>query len=275
MLALSHTVTTAQKLPQTLTSPIPTSLPFPVPQSLTILRRTTVQLYDSSQNHRLAELQGLGDILAVRPTDEKTFQHACNTLDCDLISLDLAVRHHFPFRHRTLHSATQRGVKIELCYAAGVAADAAARRNLIQNATQIVRATRGRGIVVSGEAMGALACRGPWDVINLAAVWGLGQERGTEAVGKEARWVVAAARLKRLSYRGAVDVVFGGEKPGGEGKVKDGKQERSSAGKRKADNVDVAVGEQPLSKRAQKRKAAQEREVATAAAGGVEGKSDA
>jgi len=50
-------------------------------------------------------------------------------------------------------------------------------------------------------------------VINLAAVWGLGQEKGHEAVSKLARSVVVSAHLKRNSFRGVIDVVYGGEKP--------------------------------------------------------------
>lgn len=163
---------------------------------------------------RLAQLSHNHDILALRPVDEKSFQHACSTLDCDLISLDLTQRLGFHFKFKTVSEAIKRGVRFEVCYSQGVVTgDALARRNLIGNVAQLVRATRGRGIVISSEARAALACRAPWDVVNLAAVWGLAQERGYEAVTNEARSVVASARLKRTSYRGVVDVVYGGEKP--------------------------------------------------------------
>ena len=133
-----------------------------------------------------------------------------------------------------------------------------ARRNLIQNATELIRAARGRGIVISSEAKRALACRGPWDVINLAAVWGLGQERGREAVGMEARIVVVQAEMKRRSFRGVVDVVYGGEKP--EGIMEEVGGERKSKGKRKAHSLESQNGKaeeeaKPISKREQKRQA--------------------
>ena len=108
-----------------------------------------------------------------------------------------------------------------------------------------------------------MACRGPWDVVNLAAVWGLGQERGFEAVSKECRNVVVTAGLKRTSYRGVVDVVYGGEKPAA---VVEGEKEEGGKGegkeavngqKRKADIIESA--EKPLSKRQMKRQAHQAR----------------
>lgn len=157
--------------------------------------------------------------------------------------------------------ALQRGVKFEICYGPGIlnSDGGASRRNLISNATQLIRATRGRGIVISSEAKRALACRGPADVVNLAVLWGLGQERGMEAVGKEARSVVVQAEMKRRSFRGVIDVVYGGEKPERTPeKSTKGKQEK---GKRKADVLEEDEARKgnatpkAISKREQKRQA--------------------
>ena len=112
--------------------------------------------------------------------------------------------------------------------------------------------------MISSEAKRALACRGPWDVINLASVWGLSQERGREAVGSGARSVVVQAEMKRRSFRGVVDVIYGGDKPAGIVPKEDG--EKTGKGKRKADSLENQVRKveekaKPLSKREQKRQA--------------------
>ena len=187
---------------------------------------------------------------------------ACQAFECDLISLDLSIRYPFYFKHKTLAVALQRGIKLEICYGPGVLSTdgGASRRNLISNATQLIRATRGKGIIMSSEARRALACRGPADVINMAVLWGLGQERGVEAVGREARSVVMQAEMRRRSYGGVVDVVYGGEKheppvlEGTAAKVKPPK------GKRKAEVMEnqgeeVGNSPKPISKREQKRQA--------------------
>ena len=166
----------------------------------------------------------------------------------------------------------KNGKRFEISYAQGITGDAGARRNLISNATQLIRASRGRGLIISSEARGAVGCRGPWDAVNLAAVWGLGQERGFEAMGKECRGVVVTAKLKRTSYRGVVDVVYGGEKPVVEEKDKakevvQGKGKQSVNGqKRKADVLEKGVEkdqagdvEKPLSKRQMKKQAKEAR----------------
>ena len=165
---------------------------------------------------------------------------------------------------KTLALALQRGIKIEICYAPGVLATdgGASRRNLISNATQLIRATRGRGLVISSEAKRALACRGPWDVINLAAVWGLGQEKGLEAIGREARSVVVQAEIRRRSFRGVIDVVYGGEKPPTANTGR-GNKDNPKNNKRKADVLDdgpaaLEAPEKPMSKRQQKKLAKQQ-----------------
>ncbi|KAL9578919.1 MAG: hypothetical protein Q9212_005412, partial [Teloschistes hypoglaucus] len=179
----------------------------------------------------------------------------------DLISLDCSIRYPFYFKYKHLLAAVDKGIRIEICYAVGILGTGDQRRNLISNATQLIRATRGRGVVVSSEASRALACRGPWDLVNLCQAWGLGRERGVEAIEREARAVVIGAEMRKKSFRGVVDVVFGGEKPaeknGGEAKTKEkGKKKGTQNLKRKAEEEGVQnEAEKPLSKREMKRRA--------------------
>jgi ribonuclease P/MRP protein subunit RPP1 len=198
------------KLPSTLAPP---PLPKNAPKSLQLLTRLNLTLADPAQNQRLAALSQAYDIIALRPTNEKLLLNACTNLECDVISLDLSVRLPYHFKFKMLSAAISRGVRIEICYGPGITGSGIdARRNLIGNATALIRATRGRGIIVSSEARRALSLRAPWDVINLTCVWGLSQERGKEAICEEARKVTALAKLKRTSWRGIVDIVHGGEK---------------------------------------------------------------
>ena len=250
------------KVPGEIINQIPSPLPFTLPSSLRVLRRCTLHLSDPSQNHRLSSLAAAYDILALRPINEKSLQQACEALGCDIVSLDLSTRFPFYFKHKTLSNALQRGIKIEICYGPGIlnTDGGASRRNLISNATQLIRATRGRGLVISSEARSVLACRAPADVINMAVLWGLGQERGMEAVGREARGAVMQAEMKRRSFRGVIDVVYGGEQP--QKPIRDEKpgKGKKANGKRKASDMGMQPGEEnslskPISKREQKRQA--------------------
>lgn len=178
-----------------------------IPPSLRVLTRMTLTISDTAQNHRLANLNTNYEILALRPTTEKTFQLCCSSLECDLISIDLSQRLPFILKFTTVSSALQRGVRFEICYSPGITGSSDARRNLISGAASLIRATRGRGIIISSSARNALGVRAPLDVINLAQVWGLSQERGKEALCEEAGKVIKLAHIKRQSYRGVVEVI--------------------------------------------------------------------
>lgn len=242
-----------------------------VPKSVqTVLTRLTLVISDATQNHRLAQFSPAYNLLALRPTAEKPLQLCCTSLECDLISLDLSQRLNFPLKFKTVSSALQRGIRFEICYSPAIQAsgNSDARRNLISGATQLIRATRGRGIILSSEAKNALAVRGPHDVINLAQIWGLGQERGKEALVEEAGKVVRLAGMKRTSFRGVIDIIDGGGDDGHKKPVQVSQQKQvavtgvkrkasasSLAGTTQQKAAPMANEEQPLSKRETKRRA--------------------
>ncbi|KAI1209672.1 PHP domain-like protein [Annulohypoxylon truncatum] len=282
VVALNHTLDAP--LPSQLTNPLPKFAPAnpssspstthpakqPNQRLPTVLRRLTINLSDPAQNPQLARAAQLYDILAVRPQTEKAFQAACLTVsatDIGIISLDLATRLPFYLRPKPCMAAVNRGLRFEICYgrALGDGADARARANFIGNVAQLVRATRGRGLVVSSEAVDVLGLRAPADVVNLLAVWGLPAERGMEALGVNPRGVVVNEGIKRSGFRGVVDIVSVAEKSeaererekekekgkGKEAMVKDNKRKNGEG-----ENVGEG-GDQPMSKRqAKKLKAA-------------------
>ncbi|OKL56737.1 hypothetical protein UA08_07735 [Talaromyces atroroseus] len=270
--ALSQTL--SGKLPPNLAAPQP---PTNAPESLTLLTRLNLILSDPSQSYRMANLIPLFSIIAVRPTNEKSLLNACTSMDCDLISLDLSVRLPFHFKFKTVSSAISRGVRFEICYSPGITGSGMeARRNLISNAMSLIRATRGRGIIISSEAKRALAIRAPMDVVNLACVWGLPQERGKEAVCEEARKVVALSSIKRTSWRGVIDIVNGGERPPAKVNEKAPnkktvqnvtlRESNAESLKRKASLESTPEADKPLSKREMKRRAKKARLEANAPA---------
>ncbi|KAK4175454.1 putative ribonuclease P protein subunit 3 [Triangularia setosa] len=193
-----------------------TSLPsksFP-----TILRRATLEITDpATTNYRLPDFARAYDILALRPTSDKSFTWACNgTTDPPaLISLDLTRPLGYHIHPRTAMAAVHRGSRFEVCYSQAIQLpssssnpeSARARSTFIGNVQSLVRAIKGRGIVLSSEAKSALGLRGPADVVNLMAVWGLGPEKGFEALGMGARAVVVNEGVRRRGFRGVVDIV--------------------------------------------------------------------
>lgn len=167
---------------------------------LTILTRVTVVLDDSTQNQNLQALYTQFDIICVRPLTEKCLQSACTSLDIDVISLDMTRRQPFYLRHKTVGAAIERGIKFELTYGAAPTSTEA-RRQIISNAASIIRSSRGRGLILSSEANEPGVCRGPYDVVNLACIWGLDHMRARDGVGRTAEQVVTAGHLRTNSYK--------------------------------------------------------------------------
>jgi ribonuclease P/MRP protein subunit RPP1 len=216
-LSLAHSLGySTVALSHTLELPFPTNPKSPFPSDLesspsrklpTVLHRATLPLDDpAASNYRLQSLANVYDILAIRPLSEKAFQNACLTLDIPIISLDLTTHFPFHFRPKPCMAAVSRGVRFEICYAQLLGADNRGRANFISNATSIIRATRGRGILISSEAKTALSLRGPADVVNLLNVWGLANEKGLEGLRSIPRSVVVNEGMKRNGFRGVINV---------------------------------------------------------------------
>lgn len=227
--------TTTQNASSSSSSSTPAAQP-PSSKLPTTLRRATVLLSDPATNHRLPQLAAAYDILALRPTTDVAFKAACLSMtEHSIISLDLTTHFNFHFRPKPCMAAVNRGLRFEVCYGQLLTnTDARARAVFIANTISLVRATKGRGIVVSSEARGVLGLRAPADVVNLLAVWGLGNERGVEALGTNPRAVVMNEGIKRRGFRGVVDIVDQeGTIPGEEGVDGDDDDAESKTGKGK------------------------------------------
>ncbi|KAI0126885.1 RNase P subunit p30-domain-containing protein [Xylariales sp. AK1849] len=283
VVALNHSITIP--LPPKITNSLPrfpettSSTSSSIPGSKdndgipTILHRATVPISDPAVHLRLSELARAYDMLAVRPTTERAFHAACISIEhVSLISLDLTSSLGFHFKPASCMAAVRRGVLFEICYAQILGADSRGRANFISNSMNLMRATRGRGFVVSSEARGVMGLRAPADVCNLLAVWGLASDKGMEGLGANPRSLAVTEGLKRRGFRGVVDIVQVAEREEGDkmewveeqGQERDGpknQQKASNAGgktnnagaQKRKEGADGEQGEAPISKRKAKK----------------------
>ncbi|KAI5865870.1 RNase P subunit p30-domain-containing protein [Durotheca rogersii] len=253
VVALNHAVDAP--LAANLTNPLPRFPPAPAPPLPTpssssappprprlpavVLHRITVSFSDPAQNPQLARAAQAYDLVALRPRSERAFHAVClgaGAPDAALISLDLAARLPFRLRPKPCMAAVARGLRFEVAYApalaASTSADAArARACFAGNLAQLVRATRGRGLLLASEAAAPAALRAPADLVNLLAVWGgLPPDRGAAALGPVPRAVVANEALRRAGFRGVVGIVDVAAPPGG-----DARRPAAEAGEADAD----------------------------------------
>ena len=172
---------------------------------LRVLSRCTVVVSDPSEAHALSgnftALLRNFDIVAARPLNERMFAQCTEKLDVDLISLDLSQRLPFTLRAPQIRQALSRGIYFEICYSAALL-DSRARRQLIASAQQLVRLSKGRGIILSSGTVRALHLRSPHDAANLSRLFGLSQNQAKEAVARHPKSVCSHARMRRNTWKG-------------------------------------------------------------------------
>lgn len=154
-------------------------------------------------------------------------------------------------------AAVSRGIRFEVCYSQALSADTRGRANFISNVTSLIRATRGRGLMISSEAKDVLSLRAPADVVNLLSVWGLGNEKGMQGLGEAPRSVVVNEGLKRNGFRGVINIVGVAEEATGaddeDGKTLAGKKNKNKAQNQNQKRKNGEEESQQISKRQAKK----------------------
>ena len=185
--------------------------------------RLTVVLSDPQQNYGLNsanEIVRSYDLLAVQPTTERCFQMACQSLDIDIISIDLTAdsRIAFPVRHGLVREAARRGIMFEVCYGASIG-DGAMRKRVLGGAMFLSRICRGRSMLVSCGTGDIAGIRAPHDVRNWAELVGVPADHSRRCTVDNAALVVkrAGERAGGGGARGAAIVAIPGE--GDEGRT--------------------------------------------------------
>ncbi|KIK04031.1 hypothetical protein K443DRAFT_443707 [Laccaria amethystina LaAM-08-1] len=161
------------------------------------------------------------DLLALIPTTHATFSLACLThtqpspLTAHIISIPLTLpRLPYHLKHTLVRTAIKNGAVFEINYVGalggendGVMVEAgaaengqSARRNWWAAARELVRVTKGRGVLVSGGVVGDVDLRAPRDVGNLITVLGLPQDAAHTASTKTPKSLVLRAQTRK-TYR--------------------------------------------------------------------------
>ncbi|KAF4609476.1 hypothetical protein D9613_012325 [Agrocybe pediades] len=171
------------------------------------------------------------DLIALVPTTHNTLSLACLThslptpLTAHIISLPLTLpRLPYHLKHTLIRTAIKNGAVFEINYVGAlggesepalVEADAAengpsAKRNWWASTRELVRVSKGKGLIISGGVVVDADFRAPRDVANLIAVLGLAQDAANEASTKTPKSLVLRAETRK-TYRAVLSepkVVF-------------------------------------------------------------------
>ncbi|GAA5836789.1 hypothetical protein JCM9279_007662 [Rhodotorula babjevae] len=161
-------------------------------------------------------------LLAVTPTSLTSFTHVALSLSPPsafsptLVTLDPSTspRLPFPLKRGLISSLSRAGVCFELVLRGVTRLDDPAtdapgdagkrRRNWIAGAREVVRATEGRGVVVSSGAHRAGEMRAPEDLVNLCSLIGMPPSQAKDALTVNPQRAILRGLSLRQTYRGVL-----------------------------------------------------------------------
>ncbi|KAJ2922167.1 hypothetical protein H1R20_g14928, partial [Candolleomyces eurysporus] len=161
------------------------------------------------------------DLISLVPTTHATLSLACLThtlpspLTAHIISLPLTLpRLPYHLKHTLIRTALKNGAVFEINYVGAlggendpllVDANAAengpsAKRNWWASAREVVRVTKGKGVIVSGGVVSEADFRAPRDIGNLLTILGLPQDAAHDASTRIPKSLVIRAETRK-TYR--------------------------------------------------------------------------
>ncbi|XP_055598595.1 ribonuclease P protein subunit p30 [Uranotaenia lowii] len=171
---------------------------------LRLLNRLTIIYADASVMvalSRSANLRGYNLVAAI-PTTEEAFQHACQTLNCDILSYNsTTVRN--KMSRKFYYVAVNRGIMFEIKYAPAIV-DSSDRKDLINRANRYHSYGKSKNVIISSEARNRFQVRGPYDIANLGLIFGLSEEQSKNAILALPRKILIAAETRRYGKAGVV-----------------------------------------------------------------------
>ncbi|XP_043957920.1 ribonuclease P protein subunit p30 isoform X1 [Gambusia affinis] len=203
--AINYVYELTTKKRQEVPSPVPISEligQLPVVQGrsrpIKVLNRLTVVMSEASPfRPNDAEYRAF-DLLAIQPTTEKLFHTSCMLCEVDIICISVTEKLPFFFKRAPINGAIDRGVVFEVSYASALR-DSTMRRYTIANAVCLMESCKGKNVIVSSAAEKALDLRGPYDIINLGALFGLSDADSKEAVSSTCRAVLLHAETRKTA----------------------------------------------------------------------------
>ncbi|PIK43434.1 putative ribonuclease P protein subunit p30-like [Apostichopus japonicus] len=202
-------VTTVLKNGDELTAappPIELQLTKEEQQNFQQLSRITVVLSDKTNNSYLGNDKIKSyDILAVQPTTEKSFQVACSELNVDLITFDFSTWLGFHLKHQYVQTALRLGKYFEFTYGPAIR-DTTCRRYVFQNTTDFVQRKEGQNTIISSGAEWPTDLRAPYDVANLAILFGMKEGQAKSSLTSTPRALLLKAATRRLTVKSSITI---------------------------------------------------------------------
>ena len=123
------------------------------------------------------------DILAVKPTTEKTFVESCTSILTDIITFDFSKKLDFKLHIPTLRTAINRGVYFEINVSTLLNDnDVVDKQRFVSNATDLTLFTKGKNIIISSGTVKDELFKSSNDLVTMGILLGLSRKKAYESV---------------------------------------------------------------------------------------------
>ncbi|EDX03193.1 ribonuclease P protein subunit p30 [Drosophila simulans] len=166
---------------------------------LKILQRITILYVDVNVAHAMSVSHNLRkfNLIAGQPKTDAALTHCCTAFNGDLITFDPAAGSRLLVNRKAYQVAVRRGMFFEIKYAPAIC-DSNNRKDMIKIAQNYCTKGKSKNVIFSSGAAHQFQLRGPYDVANLAFIFGLSEDQGKNAVDRHCRQLFLKAESRRL-----------------------------------------------------------------------------
>lgn len=164
---------------------------------------TSLKLGYTKSLPRSSEKSARNKIIAVPVSNQSELLTAAKDPGIDLITLSCV----FPIKQAPVNTAVANGILFELNYGTAIA-NIDDRKAFIQMAAGLVRATRGKNLILSSGGTNPMYLRSPADVVNMACcLLGLSRDAARDSIGKNCEKVLNHVEFRNNTFRGTMSGV--------------------------------------------------------------------
>uniref|UniRef100_A0A182ST08 Uncharacterized protein n=1 Tax=Anopheles maculatus TaxID=74869 RepID=A0A182ST08_9DIPT len=169
-----------------------------------LLNRLTIIFSEASVSLALNRSSNIRsyNLIAALPTNENSFQYACQTMACDIITYNSST-----IRLRTIRKfyylAVDRNIAFELKYAPAIVSSND-RKGTITRAHRYHSYGKSKNVIISSGAKNPFQLRSPYDIANLGLIFGLSEEQSKESIRGVPNRILLSAEGRRFGKAGVV-----------------------------------------------------------------------
>ncbi|EDW77262.1 uncharacterized protein Dwil_GK18180 [Drosophila willistoni] len=166
---------------------------------LKILQRITILYVDVNVSHAMSVSLNLRkfNIIAGQPKTDAALTHCCTTFNGDIVTFDPLAGSRLLVNRKAYQVGVRRGLYFEIKYSPAIA-DSNNRKDMIKIAQNYCTKGKSKNIIFSSGALDDFQLRGPYDVANLAFIFGLSEDQGKNAINRNCRQLFLRAESRRL-----------------------------------------------------------------------------